>query len=341
VTSTYVPATGVWSASGPIANVNVLLSGVSYVPALNFNANFSIFTSVTDGSSTVNGAKPMLAVAVNDAPVLDVSRSPVLSAENEDGGAPSGAVGSLVQSLVDFAAPAGQVDNVTDPDSGAVLGIAITGADTTHGTWFFSLNNGSSWGPLGPVSDSGARLLAANATNRLYFQPAAHFNGTLGSALTIRAWDAFSGTNGGMAPATPNGGTTAFSAASDTVALTIQPARVGRVPDGTTGSPLTVSRNGADPARIDLHWAASCGAAGTDFAVYQGTIGVWYDHAPMICSTSGALTATVSPAAGNHYYLVVAVSSTKEGSYGTSSSGLEIPAGAAPCQAIQDLAACP
>jgi hypothetical protein len=47
----------------------------------------------------------------------------------EDAGARRGAVGTLVSSLVDFASPSGRVDNVTDVDSGAVLGIAVTASD--------------------------------------------------------------------------------------------------------------------------------------------------------------------------------------------------------------------
>ena len=57
--------------------------------------------------------------------MLDSSKTPVLPAVNEDAVAPVGAVGSLVSSLVDYASPSGQVDNVTDPE-GDPLGIAIT-----------------------------------------------------------------------------------------------------------------------------------------------------------------------------------------------------------------------
>ena len=59
--------------------------------------------------------------AANTAPTLDASKSPVLTSTTEDAGAPSGAVGTLVSSLVDFATPAGQVDNVTDADSAKAL----------------------------------------------------------------------------------------------------------------------------------------------------------------------------------------------------------------------------
>ncbi|MEQ1850830.1 MAG: DUF4347 domain-containing protein, partial [Chthoniobacteraceae bacterium] len=58
---------------------------------------------------------------VNTAPDLDSARTPVLNPQNEDSGAPAGAVGTLVSQLVDFAIPAGQVDNVNDPDAGALL----------------------------------------------------------------------------------------------------------------------------------------------------------------------------------------------------------------------------
>ena len=50
VTSTYNAGTGVWTASGAIADVNTLLAGVTFTPALNFNSNFTIATSVSDGS---------------------------------------------------------------------------------------------------------------------------------------------------------------------------------------------------------------------------------------------------------------------------------------------------
>jgi hypothetical protein len=63
--------------------------------------------------------------------------------------------------------------------------------------------------------------LAADANTRLYFQPAANFNGTIASAITFRAWDQTSGTNGGTADTSPNGGSTAFSTATDTASLTI------------------------------------------------------------------------------------------------------------------------
>ena len=105
-------------------------------------------------------------------------------------------MGTLVSALVDFTSPAGQVDNVSDVDSGALLGIAVTAADTTNGAWWYSTDNGASWNALGAVANNNARLLAADANTRLYFQPNANYSGTLASALTFRAWDQTSGTSG-------------------------------------------------------------------------------------------------------------------------------------------------
>ena len=67
VTSTF--AGGVWTASGALADVNTLLAGVTFNPALNYNSDFSIATSVDDGvAAAITGTKVMTATAVNDAP---------------------------------------------------------------------------------------------------------------------------------------------------------------------------------------------------------------------------------------------------------------------------------
>src|SRR5207247_10573261 len=57
VTSTYNAGTGVWSASGAVADVNTLLAGVSFTPTLNYNSNFTIATSVSDGVAAATGSK--------------------------------------------------------------------------------------------------------------------------------------------------------------------------------------------------------------------------------------------------------------------------------------------
>ena len=67
VTSTFVG--GVWTASGALADVNALLAGVTFTPALDYNSNFTIATSVSDGvAPAITGVKAMTGTAVNDAP---------------------------------------------------------------------------------------------------------------------------------------------------------------------------------------------------------------------------------------------------------------------------------
>src|SRR5204863_182047 len=134
----YNAAIGVWTASGAIADVNTLLAGVTVTPAADVNADFTIGTNVSDGTNSVTGTQAMTGTAVNDAPVLDASKTPALPTAVEDAAAPSGRRGALVASLLDFATPSGQVDNVTDADSGALLGIAITGV-TPNGTGYYSV----------------------------------------------------------------------------------------------------------------------------------------------------------------------------------------------------------
>lgn len=71
VTSTFVA--GVWTASGAIGNVNTLLAGLTFTPSLNYNSNFTIATSVSDGvAPAVIGSKAMTGIAVNDPPTATI-----------------------------------------------------------------------------------------------------------------------------------------------------------------------------------------------------------------------------------------------------------------------------
>ncbi len=166
--------------------------------------------------------------AINDAPVLDNTKSPTLANVPEDSGNPTnGTFGSLVSTLVDLATPIGPVDNISEVDAGALVGIALVGAQTANGSWYFTTNGGASpsdWDPIGSVSDSNARLLAADANTRLYFRPVTNFTGT--ATVTFRAWDrsnVVAGTleNGDSVSILATGGTTAYSATTDTAIVTV------------------------------------------------------------------------------------------------------------------------
>ncbi|MCC6609877.1 MAG: DUF4347 domain-containing protein [Burkholderiales bacterium] len=236
-----------------IAAADIAAGKLAFAAAADANGtpygSFRFRVSDGAGFSRADYAMTVDVTAVNDASVLDASESPILATEQEDAGPPSGAVGTLVSVLVDFAVPAGQVDNVTDVDAGAQLGIAVTAADTANGSWFYSTNGGGTWVALGLVADNSARLLAADASTRIYFQPNANWNGTLASAITFRAWDQTSGANGALADTTANGGTTAFSAATDTASITVT--AVNDAPTtAASGGVLSYTEN--DPAtRID------------------------------------------------------------------------------------------
>ena len=133
------------------------------------------------------------------------------------------------------------------------MGIAITATDTTNGTWFYSTNNGTSWNALGAVANNNALLLAADANTRLYFQPNADYNGTLANALTFRAWDQTSGNNGTLSDASTNGGTTAFSTATDTASLTVTAVNDAPVVDlnaGGAGNNVTTAFTEQTPVLI-------------------------------------------------------------------------------------------
>ncbi|MGF1569518.1 MAG: choice-of-anchor L domain-containing protein [Nodosilinea sp.] len=148
---------------------------------------------------------------VNDAPVL-ASINPTLNPVVEDSGAPAGAVGTLVSALINLGG------NVTDPDPEAATGIALTGADSANGTWYFSTNNGGSWSLVASnLSNTTALLL--NGSARLYFRPNPNYDGS--ASLTFRAWDTTAGIAGTYVSIATNGGSTAFSSAIDTASVDV------------------------------------------------------------------------------------------------------------------------
>ena len=162
-------------------------------------------TSTTILTVTIHGT--------NDAPIL--SDTALAVTQTEDAATPSGAVGTLVSSLASSS-------NISDLDTSNPKGIAITATDSNRGSWYYSTNGGSNWTSF-TATDTTARLLLGDASTRIYFQPTANWQGSVSAALTLRAWDASTGSNGGTADVTAigTGGTTAFSAANDVVDLTV------------------------------------------------------------------------------------------------------------------------
>ena len=71
---------------------------------------------------------------------------------------------------------------------------------------------------------------------------------------------------------------------------------------------------------VSLTWDASCSGNDTDYAVYDGKLGNFTSHRPVVCSTGGNTESSpFIPEPGDRYFLVVPRHATHEGSYGTDS----------------------
>ena len=138
-------------------------------------------------------------VPANTAPTLDATQEPGAVGDQPKTPAHPGAVGTLVSALVDFASPAGQVDNVTDADAGAQLGIAVTAATpaTAPGS------TRSMAAPIGRVGRGRATATPGcwrpTPTTASTSSPTRTTTARWRMPITFRAWDQTSGTNGGTA----------------------------------------------------------------------------------------------------------------------------------------------
>jgi hypothetical protein len=92
---------------------------------------------------------------------------------------------------------------------------------------------------------------------------------------------------------------------------------------------------------VTLDWYPSCSTDDIDYGVYEGTIGDWYSHEPVLdnCMTGGT-SATFVAGGGDRYYLVVPTNGPIEGSYGVDGASAERPVGINPCT-TQQLGTCP
>lgn len=173
--------------------------------------------------STTVGSAAVSVKVVNHAPVLSASGTYVL---------PSLKANTTSPASVTVSALLGK--NVTDADSGALKGIAITSVDNSKGTWQYSINAGKTWTALTTVGDSASLLL--RSSDLLRFMPK---TGTTGpSNFSFHAWDQTTGSAGTLANLlVGTGGSTAFSA--DQVFAKVQ---VGNTaPVLNTASPFTLN----------------------------------------------------------------------------------------------------
>ncbi|MCU0782567.1 MAG: DUF2341 domain-containing protein [Verrucomicrobia bacterium] len=196
-------------ANGVLSGLNPDTGSVTYTPNTNFNGAESFTFRVNDGTSNSVAATVNLTVtSVNDAPSLLGAYFLGLIAEDDTNSA-----GILVMNITAGA--------VTDSDAGALSGIAVVEADSSNGTWQYTLN-GTTWLAIGNVSQSAARLLPADATTAMRFVPGANYNGTV-YPFSFYAWDQTTGTAGGTGDASVSGGATAFSTNTVSTSLIVTP----------------------------------------------------------------------------------------------------------------------
>ncbi len=167
----------------------------------------------------------------NTAPVLDASGTMTFSTITED---ETNNAGDLVSSLI---ASAGG-DRITDAD-GDPEGIAITALANGNGSWEYSVTAGASWVTIGTVTNASALLL--RSTDRVRFVPNA-VDGTTAS-ITFRAWDRKVGTAGSNVSTASNGGSTAFSVATESATITVT---------AVNDAPVITSDGGGATAAINV-----------------------------------------------------------------------------------------
>lgn len=210
-------------------------------------------------------------------------------------------------------------DPITDTDAGALEGIAVTAVDNTNGAWQYSTDSGTNWTAFGAPTAAAARLLGRSAANRIRFVPNLNFNGVIPTAVTFRAWDQTTGTNGTVADTTTNGGTTAFSTATDTASLTVN--AVNDAPtitaianvNATSGSPVgPIAFTIADVDNDVATFVTPTNISGSS----SDTLLV--PNANIVFGGSGASrTVTVTPAAGQTGTAVITVTINDGGVGGT------------------------
>ncbi len=213
---------------------------LDYAPNANGTADITIRAADT-GGLWAETTFTVTVDPVNDAPVLDNAGDMSLNAIDEDI-SPTANTGTTVADIILSAGG----DRITDVDTGALEGIAITGIDNTNGFWQYSLNGGTDWYTVISVAPTNALLL--RSVDIVRFMPDSDYYGTVGSGITFHAWDQTSGSEGNYVDASTNGGATAFSVSTETASITVNPVNDAPVLDNTGDMFLDAIDEDIDPS---------------------------------------------------------------------------------------------
>ena len=213
-----------------------LFQNVGYIEDYDLDGNGRI--DLSDVAIIQSNAKGGTSTAVltinNSAPILDAAGDLMLVEVSEIDAASVN--GSLVSEIL---ASGASGDPITDPDIGALDGIAVVGINNDNGTWEFDTTGGTSFTAFADPTLDGATLLAPEA--RVRFVPNSDFFTQGGGPFvdfTFRAWDQTTGFNGATGiDTTVNGDATAFSIDTDDVQVAIDQLTLSLNTSANAGTP--------------------------------------------------------------------------------------------------------
>ncbi len=263
--------------------INIDAAGIQHIPA-GVIETIEVRYDVTDiHGATVAQTETITITGVNDRPILADGTD--LTTITEDQTTNSG------QFVGSFAT------GISDPDDGALKGVAITGYTSQNGHWEYSIDGGSSWTNFATYSSGTGLLLASD--DKVRFVPNGENGGT--DTLTYVAWDQTSGTHGQAVNTMFPGHTAAFSEDSQTASLTVTGVNdaphidTSNIQISTSGGNTVISGAAiVDPDTGDgfnVSIAASSGSVG-------GTLDTITYTPPGAPPSTATVTATLSDIAG-------------------------------------------
>ena len=185
-----------------------------FAPALDFAGVLNLIVEIDDGANVVESDLVITVVNENDAPVLDPAIVDTVRVD-EDAGRDAANAGAAIEDVLSA---------ISDPDQPSAAGIAIIGRDDLAGAFFeVSFDDGATFEDLGPVSETSARVLAADTQTRIRLVPPENQNPEL--SIQILAWDQSDGASNGslVDPSALRGGANAYSLDAGSVRFEVLP----------------------------------------------------------------------------------------------------------------------